>query len=171
MATGKYNHHSHQGFQKGHRPFVDNVGNKHAVGKHRKFSDITKKKMSDAKKGTKVSEATKQKHRLRNGDLSGHWKGGVSPIHNKIRGSYEYREWEKKVFVRDNYTCQRMCGEIRKGKLTAHHLQNFAEWPELRMVVENGITLCRPCHKKFHQIYGKKGNFKEQISQFLLLNN
>lgn len=27
--------------------------------------------------------------------------------------------------------------------------------PELRMSVNNAITLCRTCHEEFHSIYGK----------------
>ena len=70
--------------------------------------------------------------------------GGVSTEETLIRNSPEYREWRKLVYTRDNFTCQR-CGS--RGRLEAHHVKSFAEYPELRFDVDNGITYCRACHK------------------------
>src|ERR1051326_6036054 len=33
------------------------------------------------------------------------WKGGITPEHQKIRRSVEYRIWQKAVKERDNYVC------------------------------------------------------------------
>jgi len=33
-------------------------------------------------------------------------------------------------------------------------LKNFADYPEFRFDVDNGITLCEPCHKKQHEQTG-----------------
>lgn len=99
------------------------------------------------------------------GPNSPSWKGGLTPIHNKIRCSVEYMIWQEAVFVRDEYRCQK-CGERRKAKVTAHHILNFAQHPQLRFAIDNGITVCRPCHKEFHHIYGKKNNTLQQIQQF-----
>ena len=52
-------------------------------------------------------------------------------------------------------------------KLNAHHIQNFAQYPELRTAIANGITFCKECHKEFHKIYGIKNNNAEQIKEFL----
>ena len=62
--------------------------------------------------------------------------------------SFEYRNWRKAVFERDNYTCQNIfCGK-RGGYLEAHHIRSYAEHPELRLEISNGVTLCRSCHKR-----------------------
>jgi hypothetical protein len=61
----------------------------------------------------------------------------------------EYKAWRKSVFERDNYTCQ-MCG-ARGVKLNAHHIFPYAHFPEKRYDIKNGITLCIPCHQKWHK--------------------
>ena len=81
------------------------------------------------------------------------WRGGVSTENEKARKSAEYKQWRKAVFERDNYTCQ-IC-KTRGGKLVADHIENFAHHPELRLVLENGRTLCEPCHFKTDN-YGAK---------------
>jgi len=61
---------------------------------------------------------------------------------------YQYKVWHKAVLAKDNYTCQD-CGE-RGGRLTAHHVQAWADMPGLRYDVNNGVALCYPCHDKRH---------------------
>jgi len=99
------------------------------------------------------------------GENHWHWKGGISPENKKIRTSIEYRFWIEGNFARDNYTCQK-CGE-RGRKLRCHHIQNFAQYPQLRFAIDNGITFCEKCHIKFHRKYGIKNNNKGQIKEFL----
>jgi len=77
------------------------------------------------------------------------------------RYSPEAKEWRKKVFERDDYTCQ-MCN-IRGSYLEADHIKPWAYFPELRYELTNGRTLCRPCHdttklsaKKMKELYGKE---------------
>lgn len=50
---------------------------------------------------------------------------------------------------RDDYTCGR-CGE-RSGKLHAHHVKSWADHPDERYDVENGLTLHQDCHKALHR--------------------
>mgnify|MGYP000887085962 CR=1 FL=1 len=68
-----------------------------------------------------------------------------TPAHHRLRRSKKMADWRMAVFKRDDFTCQ-MCGE-RGGKLNADHIKPFALFPELRLVLTNGRTLCVPCHK------------------------
>ena len=100
------------------------------------------------------------------GVLNHNWKGGITPIHNQIRGSIESKLWIQSVFARDGYVCQKT--GVRGGRLTAHHILNFSSHPELRLAIDNGITLSVESHIEFHKIYGKKNNSREQLEEFLI---
>lgn len=119
----------------------------------KKFSEEHRKKLSEAHKGGKTPL----------------WKGGITPINQIIRRRLEIRLWRKAVFERDNFTCQK-CGR-KGGYLVAHHIFNFAEYPELRFAIDNGITLCKECHWEFHKKYGKQNNTKEQLQEFVQQKN
>mgnify|MGYP003395199023 CR=1 FL=1 len=82
------------------------------------------------------------------------WKGGVSQQNRteraNIMSSLEYKIWRKGVFEKDNYTCIWCGARSGKGKaveLHADHIKPFKEYPELRFALDNGRTLCVPCHK------------------------
>lgn len=93
------------------------------------------------------------------------WKGGITPEIKKIRNSIESRLWREAVFARDNWTCQKYGA---KGcKLASHHINNFADFPELRFAIDNGITLSDKAHKEFHKKYGVKNNTRKQLEEFL----
>jgi hypothetical protein len=58
----------------------------------------------------------------------------------------EYKKWRKAVYTRDKHTCQwPNCSS--KKRLNAHHIKTWAEYPSLRFVIDNGITLCYLHHK------------------------
>ena len=79
------------------------------------------------------------------GEKSSFWKGGVTSELELARTTKELAQWKIDVFTRDDYTCQH-CG-IRGGKLNAHHIKRFRDFPDLRTELSNGITLCVDCHK------------------------
>jgi len=113
--------------------------------KGKKHTEIAKKMISEAHKGKRPPNFGKPnfKGRGKNCHL---WRGGVTKLSAKVRTSIEYKNWRRKVFERDNYTCQ-VC-QKRGGNIFAHHKKDFASYQHLRFKVLNGITLCLLCHKK-----------------------
>jgi len=94
-----------------------------------------------------------EKNRLQHkGSKHWNWKNGKTPINHLLRHTSEYNDWRKAVYKRDNWTCQ-MCG-IKQKHPVAHHLKPFNDYMELRFEIDNGITLCRSCHKKIHKEIG-----------------
>ena len=89
--------------------------------------------------------------KVNNGENHYNWKGGITPLNKKLRASLEYKLWRKSVFERDNFTCI-WCGDNMGGNLHADHIQEFAYYPELRLAIDNGRTLCKSCHEKRHKL-------------------
>jgi len=106
----------------------------------RPLSDVAKKKVSDFQRS----------HRKLGSDNPA-WKGGITPISFAIRNSTDYADWRMGVFRRDGFRCT-TCGTVNKvgNNICAHHIRSFKDFPELRMDVDNGTTLCKECHLKFH---------------------
>jgi hypothetical protein len=142
-------------------------GNQFARGKHWSWSPESRAHGSLAQRNNpkcrsmlnkRHSIATRLKiaasHRARVAAGTHHaWKGGVTPLHAKLRLTVEYKIWRDAVFKRDNYTCQSCL--IRNGAgtgndvyLEAHHIQPFAQFPEHRFDISNGIALCHRHHPR-----------------------
>ena len=101
------------------------------------------------------------------GENSSRWNPNITNEERELgRHISGIDEWRKSVYERDNYTCQ-CCGDDKGGNLNAHHLNGYNWDKEHRTDVDNGITLCEECHKKFHKIYGKGNNTKEQFEYFI----
>ena len=65
----------------------------------------------------------------------------------EYRNSPASREWAKQVKNRDLWVC-RIADNNCDGKLVAHHILPWRDFPELRYVVNNGITLCHFHHPR-----------------------
>ncbi len=150
---------------------VINTGKKHSEETKKKISVSKKGKPMSKKNKIGISKALKGKPKtkehvekvrqsliryykdhpnLLRGKNSPTWQGGITPVNAKIRNSIEYKGWREKVFKRDNWTCVWCESRSAKGKkvvLNADHIQSFAKYPKLRLVVSNGRTLCLNCHK------------------------
>lgn len=93
--------------------------------------------------GWKLKEDARSKRR---GSAHHAWRGGITPINAAIRNSPAMKNWKREIFERDNFTCQ-VCGK-RGGRLVADHIKPFSLYPDLRLDVSNGRTICKPCDLK-----------------------
>ena len=144
-----------------------NLGKKWSKEQHEKMKDVIRvRKVSLEEVGRRISKAKMGKPNSKvSGVKNWNWKGGISLEREKIRHSMEYSEWVRKVYIRNNFTCQKY--KTKGGNLVAHHILNFSDFPELRFDVNNGITLSRKAHDEFHKIYGKHKNTREQLEEFI----
>jgi hypothetical protein len=136
---------AHAKFKKGN-DYKGFMGKQHSEEFKEHQSNLKKKDnpmfQKDARK--KVSES-------RMGAKNWKWKGGISFSDNDPRYTFEYKEWRRQVFKRDQYACIKCGAKSSKGSytyLTAHHVREFSKYPELRHDINNGITLCIQCHCK-----------------------
>ncbi len=117
-------------------------------------------KMIAASKGTQSGKNNPMYGIHLMGELSGNWKGGITPLNEQIRHSSKYNEWRLSVFQRDSFTCE-TCKKVG-GILNAHHIVKFSSIiykNNIKSIDEalncndlwdlnNGITLCKECHLK-----------------------
>lgn len=101
-------------------------------------------------KGQTASPETRRKQREAKLGIRGpdhwNWRGGKRSERSRAMARDEYAQWRKAVFERDGYACQG-CGQYG-GQLHADHVLPWARYPEHRFDVDNGRTLCVPCHCK-----------------------
>lgn len=80
-----------------------------------------------------------------------HWVDVIyyEPKQPESRHSTKYNTWRQAVYRRDGYKCMN-CGGV-DGGIHAHHIKPWADYPDLRFDVDNGITLCPTCHRAIHR--------------------
>jgi 5-methylcytosine-specific restriction endonuclease McrA len=130
---------------------------------HRRNIGLAGKGRTPWNKGLKFgskSEEERRKHsEAAKGEKHYNWQGGKTAEAMRVRRSLETRLWREAVFSRDDYTCQE-CGIRSKSGvrvyLHAHHIKPFADYPELRFDVSNGVTLCKDCHEKTPKYRGRR---------------
>lgn len=90
------------------------------------------------------------------------WSGFKYEEDGNERDTQELRNWRSSVFMRDNFTCQQ-CGS--NNPLQAHHIYMWSKYSDKRFDIDNGITLCKDCHKEV------RGYENEYIDMFIMLMN
>ena len=131
---------------------------------HKNPSEETRRKMSESHMGQilsekqkyKISEANKdpseerrrKQSEAQKGKKHWNWQGGITPYRNRLYESHAYQAWRRSVFERDHFTCQ-MCGDDGGNNLQAHHIKPVRQHKNDLLIfdVDNGITLCKDCHK------------------------
>ena len=132
-------------------------------------------------------------YRNNSGENSYMWKGGITTIHNYLRG--KITQWKKDSFKKYNYKCD--ITNMTSSILIIHHLYNFSnivqetmdliQIPiyneinlytdiELKLIEDKclelhykyglGVSLSKEEHDLFHSIYTNKNNTKEQYIEF-----
>src|SRR3990167_859052 len=127
-----------------------------------KHSEETKEKLSKIKMGKPQFWSR--------GEKNSNWKGGITPLLEKIRHCFKYRQWRSDIFTRDDYTCQ-ICSKRDGGIIHAdHYPKRFADiFHENKIIsleqaieyeefwnLNNGRTLCKEYHRKT-DTWGMKG--------------
>jgi len=109
------------------------------------MSEEAREKASNSKKGKvpwnkgKKCEYVSERNRINNpnkkGELSNTWKGGC------------WAYIKKQVLIRDNYTCQ-ICGLRDVEIIQVDHIKPKSIFPELRLDLDNLMTMCPNCHAR-----------------------
>lgn len=83
--------------------------------------------------------------------------------------TWRNKTYRNKILQRDNYICQKCLKSYNNDELRVHH-KNSCDWNiKGRNDLNNGITLCIECHKRFHNIFGYGNNTENQFELFLNL--
>jgi len=151
-------------------------------------SSETKIKMSLAAKGKKKSK--KHCTNLTIAALNKYKNGFVSPLKNIweenpdfLRGKNNprwikdrnkikigdrvlhdplYKQWHMSVKNRDGWKCK-ISNDSCSGRLEAHHILQWKDFPELRYEVNNGITLCHAHHPRKKEDVAKLSPYFKQL--------
>ena len=141
--------------------------------KGRKLSEEFKKRLSESRKGMVFSEEHRKNLSISHKGIfrrekHPRWLGDKAKtlLVIRVRECFEYRQWRSDIFHRDRFTCV-LCGaKSGNGKavyLEADHFPKmFSEiWREYDIKtfedamncaelwnINNGRTLCKPCHDK-----------------------
>lgn len=71
-----------------------------------------------------------------------------------LRNSERYKQWRLAIYKRDGFSCQ-SCKQVGKN-LNAHHIVPVVINLDKIFDLNNGITLCKECHKLVHKNYKPK---------------
>jgi len=160
--------HPQIGFQKGNKNYEDPRVKATQFKKGNSVSPQTqfqkgKEVWNKGKKGRlkHTEEWKQQRSKAMSGENHPMWKGGLAfrKPNEKKHLSSKYMGWVGSVKSRDGWKCK-IANSDCNGRLEAHHILNWTDYPELRYEINNGITLCQAHHPK------KWAKEKELISTF-----
>ena len=95
------------------------------------------------------------------GELSSHWiKDRTKIKKQEERNNPNDKQWKRAVWLRDNFKCK-IANKDCKGRIEAHHVLVWRDYPELRYEINNGITLCHAHHPR------KRAEEKQLVPYFM----
>ena len=123
-----------------------------AWNKGKPWSEEHRAKLKAMRQDPEYREAMSERFR---GEKSHLWRGGATPAETLRMQGWEWREVRKRVYERDNWTCQdcgckclakRAVRQDPKRKIQAHHIirrrDGGSDEPS------NLVTLCMRCHMR-----------------------
>jgi 5-methylcytosine-specific restriction endonuclease McrA len=78
-------------------------------------------------------------------------KKTITPKSSKTQRGFNQVAWSSMVKLRDKQCTE--CSSVYD--LHAHHVKSFKDNEELRYDINNGVTLCGQCHRKWHKENGR----------------
>jgi len=148
-----------------------------ALGIHWKHTEEAKRKISIANKGIKHTLGYKHsEEHIRRFILANsgpkHWrwiKDRTKLAKKQERNDMAYQEWRKNIWARDGFKC-RIANLDCSGRIIAHHILAWRDYPELRYETNNGITLCH-AHHPLKRVEEKRlvPNFQELVGVPMLM--
>lgn len=82
--------------------------------------------------------------------------------HNRSFHDTAIKQWKKEVHLRDKYKC-RMENNECSGRLEAHHILTWKDYPKLRYIITNGISLCHAHHPRSRAEEKRLSNYFKQL--------
>jgi len=165
MPRGVYLHKPNQGFQKGVKkpPFSEEHIRKLREARKRQGSNVWNKGKKGLQKHTQEWKDNAKERMKGNQFRKGYtaWNKGLQKEKNPLwiedrsllktysgseeRRSPKYQNWRHQCIKRDRHIC-RINNKDCEGKVVVHHILGWADYPELRYNINNGITLCQAHH-------------------------
>jgi hypothetical protein len=90
------------------------------------------------------------KSRLRGAQTPNYKKDRSLLAKRQVRNDSAYVGWRRAVWLRDNFKCK-TANPNCAGRIEAHHILAWRDYPELRYQVNNGITLCHSHHPRVRE--------------------
>ena len=141
------------------------VKEKYGVDNIFELGDYIKTKNKEKHNGLHHTQTEEFKKKYLYGEKNREYIDGRSQDVDR-RKSPKEKVWRKEVYARDNYICQ-CCGDNKGHNLNAHHILPYMQYSQYRFDVNNGITLCKNCHKEFHRLYGVRDIGEKEIKGFI----
>ena len=113
--------------------------------------------------GHHTRESKEKIRQSRLGEKHWRWNPNRELLKRNLRNDPEYKQWVRKVKLRDKQTCL-INDENCKGYNIVHHIFPWRKYPKLRYELTNGITLCQAHHRQVHKTRAEEERFKKLFS-------
>jgi len=115
----------------------------------RRHTPETRARLSEVAQGRPGLRGARNGMFGQGGAANANFRGGISPERQRVYASSDWKFLERAVLERDAETCRR-CTNSDARPLHIHHIVPWSESVELRLAINNLVTLCSECHRWVH---------------------